>query len=245
MQTQQQRLSSIENDLAKQKIQFGRLIGLPPGQQFNLTNVLPFAPLEGLTLDDALHRAYSTRADLKAAESQIKAAEIAKTAARAEHMPTISVAADYGVIGSDPTNSHGTFSVTGSVRMPVWSGRRTAGDVEQADAALEQRKSEYQDLRGQIDAQVRTAFLDLNSAADQVRVAESNRTLAADTLTQARDRFAAGVADSLEVVQAQESVAAAEQDFISSVFSHNLAKADLARAMGQADQNIKQFLEKK
>jgi outer membrane protein TolC len=245
LQTQQQRLSSIENDLAKQKIQFGRLIGLPPGQDFTLSDSLPFTPLEGVTLDDALRRAYANRADLKAAESQIKAAEISKSAARAEHMPTVSVSGDYGVIGSDPTNSHGTFAVTGSVHMPIFSGRRTAGDVEQADAALEQRKAEYQDLRGQIDAQIRSAFLDLNSAAEQVKVADSNRTLAGETLSQARDRFAAGVADSLEVVQAQESVASAEQDFISSVFAHNLAKAALARSMGQADINIKQFLEKK
>jgi outer membrane protein TolC len=245
LQTQRQRLSSIENDLAKQKIQLARLIGLPPGQEFTLTDSLPFAPLEGVTLDDALRRAYANRADLKAAESQVKAAEISKSAARAERMPTISVSGDYGVIGVDPTSSHGTFSVSGSVHMPIWSGRRTAGDIEQADSALEQRKAEYQDLRGQIDAQIRSAFLDLNSAADQVKVADSNRTLAAETYSQARDRFAAGVADSLEVVQAQESVASAEQDFISSVFAHNLAKAALARSMGQADLNIKQFLEKK
>ena len=116
------------------------------------------------------------------------------------------------------------------------------GDIEQADAALQQRRAEFQDLRGRIDADVRTAFLDLTSAANQVTVAESNRTLANDTLTQSRDRFAAGVADTLEVVQAQESVAIAEQDYISSLYAHNLAKATLARAMGQADQNIRQFL---
>ena len=99
-------------------------------------------------------------------------------------------------------------------------------------------------MRGRIDAEVRTAFLDLNSAAQQVAVADSNRKLAADTLQQARDRFAAGVADTIEVVQAQESVAGAERDYIASLFSHNLAKATLARALGQADQNIKQFLRK-
>jgi outer membrane protein TolC len=130
------------------------------------------------------------------------------------------------------------------VKMPIWNGRRVQGDIEQADAALEQRRAEYQDLRGRIDAEIRTAFLDLNSAASQVKVADSNRTLAADTLQQARDRFAAGVADTVEVVQAQESVAAAEQDYIGSLYTHNLAKATLARSMGQADQNIKEFLGK-
>jgi outer membrane protein TolC len=244
LQTQQQRLTSVENDLAKQKIAFGRLIGLPPGQEFTLTDALPFAPLNDITIDQALARATANRADLKAAEAQIHAAELTKRAAHGERLPTISVGADYGVIGGDPTNSHGTFNVTGSVRMPIWNGRRSNGDIEQADAALEQRRAEYQDLRGRIDADIRSAFLDLNSAATQVRVADSNRTLAADTLQQARDRFAAGVTDTIEVVQAQESVAAAEEDYINSLYSHNLAKATLARSMGQADQNIKEFLGK-
>ncbi len=244
LQTNQQRLTSVENDLAKQKIALARLIGLPPGQEFTLSDALPFAPLANLTLDEALGRAYANRADLKAAESQIHAAEITKRAAEAEKLPTISVGADYGVIGVDPTNSHGTFSLTGSVRVPIFNGRRSNGDIEQADAALQQRRAEFEDLRGRIDAEIRTAFLDLNSAATQVGVADSNRKLAADTLTQARDRFAAGVADTIEVVQAQESVASAERDYIASLFAHNLAKASLARAMGQADQNIKQFLRK-
>ena len=116
------------------------------------------------------------------------------------------------------------------------------GDVEQADAALAQRRAEYQDLRGRIDADIRTAFLDLTTAANQVAVAESNRKLAAETLGYAQDRFAAGVTDTLEVVQAQETVAAAEQDYISSLYAHNLAKATLARAMGQAGPDIRQFL---
>jgi outer membrane protein TolC len=244
LQTEQQRLTSVENDLAKQKIAFGRLIGLPPAQEFTLTDALPFAPLNNITIEQALARATANRADLKAADAQIHAAELTKRAAEAERLPSISVGADYGVIGVDPTNSHGTFSLTGSVKVPIWNGRRAQGDTEQADAALEQRRAEYQDLRGRVDAEIRTAFLDLNSAASQVKVADSNRTLAADTLQQARDRFAAGVADTVEVVQAQEAVAAAEQDYIGSLYTHNLAKATLARSMGQADQNIKEFLGK-
>jgi outer membrane protein TolC len=244
LQTEQQRLTSVENDLAKQRIAFGRLIGLPPAQEFTLTDALPFAPLNNMTLDQALSTAAANRADLKAADAQIHAAELTKRAAEDERLPTISVGADYGVIGVDPTNSHGTFSLTGMVKVPIWNGRRAHGDIEQADAALEQRRAEYQDLRGRIDAEIRTAFLDLNSAATQVGVADSNRKLAADTLQQARDRFAAGVADTVEVVQAQQSVAAAEQSYIASLYQHNLAKATLARSMGQADRNIKQFLGK-
>ncbi len=244
LQTEQQRLTSVENDLAKQKLAFGSFIGLPPGQQFTLTDVLPFSPLDSITLEEAIQRAYVNRADLKAADSQIRAAEITKRAAEDERLPTISIGADYGVIGIDPTNSHGTFSVSGSVRVPIFNGHRAAGDIEQADAALGQRRAEYQALRARIDTDIRASFLDLNAAAQQVTVSDSNRKLAADTLQQARDRFAAGVADTIEVVQAQESVAGAERDYIASLFAHNLAKANLARSMGQADQNIRQFLRK-
>jgi len=242
LQTNQQRLTSVENDLAKQKISLGRLIGLPPGQEYSLTDALPYAPLSDITLDQALQRAAATRADLKSAESQVRAAETTKRAAEAERYPTVELAGDYGVIGPTFANSHGTFSVTGTVRFPVFQGGRVQADVEQADAALQQRRAEYEDLKGRIDADVRSAFLDLTSAASQVSVAQSNRGLAAETLAQARDRFTAGVADTVEVVQAQEAVATAEQDYIAALFAHNLAKASLARAMGQADRNIRQFL---
>jgi outer membrane protein TolC len=242
LQVNQQRQTALENDLAKLKIAFARLIGLPPAQEFTLSDTLPFAPLAGITLEQALLRAYANRADLKAAESQVHAAELARSAAAAERYPTVQVSGDYGLIGSSPTSSHGTFGATAAVRLPIFQGGRVQGDIQLADAALQQRRAELQDLRGRIDAEVRSAFLDLTSAANQIRVAESNRGLAAETLTQARDRFAAGVADTLEVVQAQETAAMAEQDYISSLYQHNLAKATIARAMGQADQNIKQFL---
>jgi outer membrane protein TolC len=231
-----------ETDFARQQIQFGRAIGLPPGQQFSLSDQLPYAPLTGLTQEQALERANMARADLKAAAAQIEAADLVRKAASAERYPSAEVAADYGVIGISPQNSHGTFTLTGTVRVPIWQGGRVRGDVEQADAALAQRRLEYQDLRAQVDADVRLAFLDLTAAASQVTVAQSSRELARDTVSQARDRFASGVADTIEVIQAQEAEARAEDDYINSVYAHNLAKAGLARAMGQADQGVRQLL---
>jgi outer membrane protein TolC len=218
------------------------VIGLPPGQEFTLSDTLPYAPLSGITLDQALQRAFANRSDIKAAESQMKAAELARGAAAAQRYPTAQVSGDYGVIGPSPTNAHGTFGLSAAVRLPIFEGGRVQADIDLADAALQQRRAELQDLRGRIDAEVRSAFLDVTSAANQIRVAESNRGLAQETLTQARDRFSAGVADTLEVVQAEEAVAVAEQDYISSLYQHNLAKATIARAMGQADQNIRAFL---
>jgi outer membrane protein TolC len=135
--------------------------------------------------------------------------------------------------------------VTGQLKVPIWAGGRSRGDIEQADATLQQRRAEYEDLRARVEADVRTAYLDLTSAAEQVSVAQSRRELARDELAQARDRFASGVADTVEVVQAQESVASAEQDYIASLNAHNLAKASVARASGQAEKIMRELLRSK
>ena len=242
LQTEQQRLRSLQADYDKDRLTFARIIGLPLGQPFVLADELPFVPLEGLNLTSAMDRAARQRADLQAAASQVKAAELVVKAARAERYPTLGFVVDYGVIGTNPAQSHGTFTFNGSLNFPIYQGTRVKGDILQADAALEQRKAELEDVRGRVDYDIRNAFLDLESAADQVQVARSNVDLASETLTQARDRFAAGVADTVEVTQAQESVATANNDYISAVYSHNLAKVTLARSMGEAEQNIRQFL---
>jgi outer membrane protein TolC len=242
---QQQRLRSLEADLAKQKLNLGRLIGLPPGQDFNMTDAAPYAPLEGLDVAQALERAYKNRSDLQAAQAQVQAAEHARQAAVAERMPSVGVSADYGVIGVAPNNSHGTFTMSADLHVPVFDGGRIRGDIDQASAVLDQRKAELADLRGHIDYDVRSAFVDLQAAVDQVRVSRSSVDLAAETLTQARDRFAAGVADTIEAVQAEESVAASNEDYISSLYSYNLAKVTLARAMGVAEESMKQLFPEK
>ena len=242
LQTEQQRLRSLQTDYDKDKLTFARVVGLPLGQPFVLADELPFVPLQGITLTSALDRAYLQRADLQAANTQVRAAEIVVKAARAERYPTLGFTADYGLIGINPSQSHGTFTFNGSLNFPIYQGTRVKGDILQADAALQQRKAELEDVRGRVDYDVRNAFLDLESAADQVSVAKSNVDLAAETLTQARDRFAAGVADTVEVTQAQESVATANNDYISAVYSHNLAKVSLARSIGEAEQNVRQFL---
>ena len=242
LQTEQQRLRSLQTDYDKGRLTFARIVGLPLGQQFVLADELPFTPLQGLTLTDALDRASSQRADVQAAKSQIRAAELVVKAAHAERYPTLGITTDYGVIGINPAQAHGTFTFNGSLKFPIYQGTRVKGDILQADAALQQRKAELEDIRGRVDYDVRNAFLDLESAADQVTLAKSNVDLAAQTLTQARDRFSAGVADTVEVTQAQESIATANNDYISAVYSHNLAKVTLARSLGEAEQNIRQFL---
>ncbi|HZU24536.1 MAG TPA: TolC family protein [Bryobacteraceae bacterium] len=241
LQIEQQRLRAVQSEAEKGKLALARLIGLPAGQQITLSDTVPFAPLETLTLEQALDRANHNRADLRAAEAQVRASEHAVSAARAERYPSVGLTADYGAIGTGPTSAHGTFTLTGEVRMPIFEGGRTAADVEQATAALNQRKAELADLHGRIDFEIRNAFIDLQTAADQVRVSRGNTDLANEALTEARDRFAAGVTDTIEVVQAEQSVAAANSDYITSVYSYNMAKVSLARAVGLADESVHEF----
>ncbi len=242
LQTQQQRLTAEQAEYAKQKIALARLIGLSAAQPFTMTDKLPYAPLESITLEQALALAAQNRSDLKAAEAQMHAAEFARKAAVAERYPTLGIVADYGVIGMTPSNSRGTFDVSGQLLFPIWAGGRTHGDIIEADATLKQRRAEYEDVRSQVEADVRNAFLDLNAAAELVRVAQSRRDLARDELAQSTDRFSSGVADTVEVTQAQEVVASAESEYISDLNAHNLAKASVARAVGQAEKIMRDLL---
>jgi outer membrane protein TolC len=245
LKQQQQRLLAQRNQFEKDKLTLGRAIGLPPGQDFNISDTAPFTPLAAMTQDQALQTAIQQRPDLQSYKARVRAAEEAVKAARGERYPTADVTADYGDVGPTLGNSHGTFSFVASARISVFDGGRIAGDVIQARAALKQRQDELADLGGQIEYQVRSAFLDIGSAADQVAVARDNLDLANQTLVQARDRFSAGVTDNIEVVQAQESVASANDTLISALFAHNVAKVGLARALGGTEQEIQQLLEVK
>ena len=245
LKQQQQRLLAQDNQFAKDKLALGRVIGLPPGQDFNLAESVPFSPLTSLSQEQALRTALEQRPDFQSYKARVRAAEEAVNAARAQRYPTGAITADYGDVGTSLANSHGTFTVVASARFNIFDAGRISADVIQAKAALKQRQDELADLGGQIDYQVRTAFLDIRTASDQVAVAQSNLDLANQTLEQARDRFSAGVTDNIEVVQAQESVAAANDSLIAALYGHNLAKVALARALGATDREVSRLVEVK
>jgi outer membrane protein TolC len=246
LKTRQQQLIQAKNDFAIQKLTLARVIGLAPGQQYDLTDKSPYEPFTAMTLDEALQRAYGSRSDFMAASATVRASEYSKKAARAEYLPSFSFSADYGVASTYPSlDTHGVFDVRGTLNIPIFQGGKVHGDELQADAQLEQARQHLEDLRGQIDADVRTAFLNLESSAEQVEVAKSNIDLAQQTLDQSRDRFAAGVADTVEVVQAQEQVASANDSYISSLYSYNYAKISLARALGLAEVSVKEYFKGK
>jgi len=242
LQTRQQQLIVARNNLAKATLSVARIIGLPPGQEFVLTEKAPFQTLTPLPVETYLQRAYSGRADYQAAMAQVQSAELSRKAASAGRYPSVDFDANYGDIGVTPSQSNGTWQVMGGITIPIFAGNRVHADLLQADAQLKQARSQLGDLRGKIDYEVRTALLDLDAAAQQVDVARSSVELAEQALTQSQDRFTAGVADNLEVVQAQESVAGAHESYIQSLYAHNLAKVELAYAIGDAEQGVRRYL---
>ena len=242
LQAREQRLIVARNNLAKQKLVLARAIGLPAGQAFDITTEVAYQPLTTSTLDEALQQAYTSRADFKSLTEQVRSAELQKKAAAAERYPELSAVVDYGDIGTNPASSHGTVDAAGVLRFPIFQGGRVHGDNLVADSLLARARQRLEDLRASIDQEVRDAFLDLQDTAQEVSVEKNAVRLATETLQQSRDRFAAGVTDNIEVVQAQESLADANDAYIASLYRYNTAKISLARAIGFAESNYALYL---
>lgn len=244
-QTRQQQLMQAKNNFAIQKLTVARVIGLAPEQDFDLTDKSPYQPFEDITIDEALKRAYTSRSDFQAAMTDVRAAEFSRRAAAAGYLPSLSFNADYGLAGSHPSTSTTVADVRGTLSIPIFQGGSVHADVLQANARLEQSRERLENLRAQIDSDVRAAMLNLQSSGEQVNVARSNIDLAEETLVQSRDRFSAGVTDTVEVVQSQEAVASAHEQYISSLYKYNYAKISLVRALGIAEQGVKEFFKGK
>ena len=238
LQAQQQRLIYFRNEFEKQKLSLERSIGIADGQVLKLTDDVPFAPMPSLTLEDAVGRALGARRDYQSLAASLRSAELTRKATAAQRLPSVDFTGDYGVIGASLANSHGTYTATVGLNIPIFQGGRVRGEIVEADAALEQRRAQLADLRGRIAAEIRTAFLDLSATGEQVHVARKAVELAQQQLAQAQDRFTSGVANNLEVTQAQEAVATANENYISSLYTYNAAKATLGRAIGGAEKTI-------
>lgn len=241
-QTQQQSLIAAQNAYAKDKIALARAIGLPLDQQFQLTDTAPYAPFDHLDADAAVATALNTRADLKAMQEQVTAAEKARKAATDERLPTISFSGDYGDIGINPSHSHGTGDAVGALDVPILEEGKLRGDALQAQSQLDQERARLSDLRGQISADVRDSILDIQAAEKLVSVAQSNVDLAREELSEAQQRYKAGVSDNLAVSQAQQAMAQADQQYVAALYRHNIAKLSLARAMGVAQTDYRHYI---
>jgi outer membrane protein TolC len=237
-----QRATATANEREKMKLQLARVMGLPIGQEYTLSSDLPNVPVPQMTLDEALQRAYRDRPDYLAAQERVKAAEASRQSAVSGHLPTVQLNADYGAIGLTLPTSLPTFSVAGLVAVPIFQGGRTQAKVGEADAELRSRRAEAEDLKAEIYTDVRSAFLDLQATEVELTAATRGRELANQQLTQSRDRFASGVASNVEVVQAQEAVTMADEQFIAAQYGYYVAKALLARSLGTAEGAVQKYL---
>jgi outer membrane protein TolC len=242
-QTDEQRLAVAESQLEKDMLSLARLIGLPAGQRFRVVTEVAYQPWTGPATDEALKTAYASRNDLKSAAAAFHAAELARRAAGAERIPSLGLNADYGRIGKNLARTDSTFTVAADLTVPLFTGGRTAAAVAQAQANLDRRRAELADLTSRVDYEVRSAFLDLQAAQTSVEVAQKTIDLAEQALAQAEDRFKNGVTGNVEVVLAAETVAAANENYIASLFSHNFSKLALLKAMGLAEQGVRQYLD--
>lgn len=235
---QEQRLIQARNAVETQKLTLARAIGLPLAQEVVLVDPLPPDAEPPPPYVQLLDRAYASRADVQELESRVRAAGEALRAAESRRLPSLRVEGNYGAIGRTPGNSHGTYALRAEIRVPLFD-RSIGADVLEEDALLRQREAEAASLRGRVEFEISAALLDLDAAAQEVAVARQTQALAVAQLNQAQDRFVAGVANNVEVVLAQESVALGDEGVIRSLYTFHAARALLERATGTLEQAVR------
>jgi outer membrane protein TolC len=241
-QSEQQTLIAAQNSLEKDKLALARAIGLPLDQKYEVTDTTPFQQLDTPDPDAAFAQALKQRKDLAAAVENTKSAEAQKKAAFDDQLPTAKITANYGDLGETVNHSHGTYTAEGEIDAPILQIVKTKGNNEVARAALVQAQAKQSDQVQQVNADVRDAILDIQTAAKLVDAAKSNVDLAREALSEAQQRFKAGVADDLPVSQALATDRQAEDQYIGALYQHNIAKLSLARALGVASTNYKDYL---
>ncbi|MDR3739176.1 MAG: TolC family protein [Terracidiphilus sp.] len=240
-QSLQQQQIAAENNLEKDKLSLARTIGLPLDQQFNLADTVPYAAFDQIDVEKAVRDARDHRKDLAAMVELTKAAEDQRKAATDARLPTVNVAADYGDIGVNVRHSHGTGNAQGTLSVPVFEEFSLRGQAQLAQSQLDTQRAQLSDKQAQVDADVRDALLDIASAQKLVEVSRSSVELANEVLSEAQQRYANGVSDNLAVSQAEQSVAQANDQYVASLYRHNVAKLSLARSLGAA-QNYRNYL---
>jgi outer membrane protein TolC len=240
-QSLDQQLIVAQNALEKDKLALARTIGLPLAQSFTLADKAPYAVFDQIDVDQAIREAHANRKDLAAMVEQAKAALEQRKASTANRLPTLTFNGDYGDIGVNLNSSHGTGDANGTLSVPLFKEYALRGQAQQAQAQLDTAQAKLSDKNAQVDADVRDALLDIASAQKMVEVAKSSVALANEALSEAQQRYANGVSDNLAVSQAQQSVAQANDQYVTSLYRHNVAKLSLARALG-AGENYKNYL---
>jgi outer membrane protein len=235
LQNENQRL--LEAQATRETSLFGlsRLLNLDPRQQIELGDSLSFFETPQPDVEASIEEGLSARHEWQSLQEQIHAAENQKKAAFAERLPSIHFNGNWAQLGTDPSGVIPTYNYSGTLSVPLFTGGRIRAETVRADLDIQKLRQQQADLRNQIALDVKTALINLDSARSQVRVANLGVQLSKEEVDQARDRFNAGVANNIEVIQAQDSLARANDNQIAALYRFNQARADLARAIGQME----------
>jgi outer membrane protein TolC len=235
LQNESQRL--LEAQATRETSLFGlsRLLNLDPRQQIELGDSLSFFETPQPDVEASIEEGLSARHEWKSLQEQMRAAENQKKAASAERLPSIHFSGNWAQLGTDPSGVIPTYNYAGTLSVPLFTGGRIRAETIRADLDIQRLRQQQSDLRNQIALDVKTALINLDSARNQVRVANLGVHLSKEEVDQARDRFNAGVANNIEVIQAQDSLARANDNQIAALYRFNQARADLARSIGQME----------
>lgn len=233
LHTAEQRVTNAANQLEKDKLTLDRVTGIPLDQAWAPDRDYDYHGSRTGETQNSI-----TRFDIASAKAGLTAAEFRVRAAKAERLPEISLNASYGGGGANPANYNRVDEVNGTISLPLFTSGRIRSDIHSAESELIRRRAELEDIEGRAAYDVRTAQLDVRASESGVKVAAENRRLAERALAQSQDRYKNGVTNYLEVLEAQQTLAAANENYIASLFSFNVAKISLARALGSAESRV-------
>jgi outer membrane protein TolC len=230
-----------QNALKQSLLVLSRTLGMSPGTPLELAEPLRFQALVQPVPDALLTAALKARGDYLSLASQRQGLVEQQRANRARYYPKLSVNGNIGEIGRNIGGVKTTGVIQGQVDFTVFDRDRN-GEADQLASRVKRIDEQIADLERGVDEDLRQALLNLDSSAEQVSVARQGQELAQRELALSQDRFEAGTANNVEVVTAQDELARAEENYILAVSSHVDAKCALARAMGNTEENIKQFM---
>lgn len=235
LQNEKQRLIEAENDRDVSLFGLNKLLNIDPRQTIELADSLSFFETPQPDVNSSIDQALSRREEWRAIEARDKSARLDKQATQYERLPSLRFDGNWAYFGITSTDGIPTYQYTASVNMPIWTSGRIKAEVTKSDLELQKLEQQKDDLRNQIALDVKTSLLNLQSARNEVQVANLGVDLAKQEVDQARDRFKAGVADNIEVISAQDSLSRANDNQIAALYRFNQARADYARAIGQME----------
>jgi outer membrane protein len=235
LENEQQRLIEAQTQFKTSLYGLARLLNVDPSQPIELTDQLSFFETPAFQGDTTLNQAYAERPEMLAVDEREREQEITRKQAGEERLPTIGVNGTWAYVGLSAETVIPTYNYSATLNVPLITSGRIHADIAKADLELKKISQQRQDLQNQIALEVKTAIAQLDAARHEVDVANEGVKLAQEEVNQARDRFAAGVANNIEVITAQDELERANDNQISALYSYNQSRADLARATGHIE----------